>query len=447
MTVRRFVGLLSLACFIASCTNPEIKKEEVREPASFDGIALPALRHLEESEVASLVETAEKRGSRRVQELFAGARVSQIMVASFDARLAEVSKGEDVDKLLSSQLYCRLLETRSLQGAVEDKLRVIFAAALQRVPGGKDWIYQELRDFAKVDTSNEIAVMQLIRVLAEDEETFCGAKGCFTNESTKWPELRVNPLDDGAMAKYSERMVRYTKSLASDLKPGTCFNDVREPNQAGTYDWSARNWTGSTLPQGQFVFTYDDGPHPSFTRAIRETWARAGMPKPAFFWLSQNVDRLPAVVKETNSQKYVIGSHSVDHKDLGAVARAGNTKVLDYEINGAVASLSKVLERPVHYFRLPYGSGVRNALIGARFQALNLEHFFWRVDSLDWQDKNPISIRNRVAAQMKAVGRGIVLFHDIHPQSVAAAQLMVDYIKENPQYKAVSILDIPGVPK
>ncbi len=171
------------------------------------------------------------------------------------------------------------------------------------------------------------------------------------------------------------------------------------------------------------------------------------MAKPTFFWLSKNVDRLKSVVSETNSQGYVIGSHSVDHENLGALAKAGNIKALDFEINGAVTTLGNALGRPVRYFRLPYGSGVKSALIGARFQALNLEHFFWRVDSLDWQDKNPVSIRDRVVAQMKAVGRGIVLFHDIHPQSAKAAQLMVDYIRANPQYKAVSILDIPEMPK
>lgn len=436
------------AILVISCNHTERKKEEVRIPSSLTGAAAIPLKHLEETEIAPFKMVADSQDSMRVKELLSGVRIAQILASSFDARLAKISEAEDADQLMHSQLYCRLQEMRPLQEAIEDKLRVTFAYAVQNGSAGKEWFYNQLRDFAKVDTLNEIAMMQMVRVLAEDEVINCGAKDCFTTEVMKFPEFHVNPFDDEAMAAYAgTRMVQYSKVTKADLKPGSCFGESREPNQASSYDWKNRNWIGSVLPAGQFVFTYDDGPHPSFTKEIRDTWARAGMAKPAFFWLSKNVGNNMSVVNETNSQGYVIGSHSVDHKDLGALARAGNTKALDYEINGAVATLSKALNRPVRYFRLPYGSGVKSALIGARFQALNLEHFFWRVDSLDWQDKNPASIRNRVVAQMKAVGSGIVLFHDIHPQSAKAAQLMVDYIKANPKYKAVNILDIPGLPR
>jgi peptidoglycan/xylan/chitin deacetylase (PgdA/CDA1 family) len=74
-----------------------------------------------------------------------------------------------------------------------------------------------------------------------------------------------------------------------------------------------------------------------------------------------------------------------------------------------------------------------------------LDHFFWRVDSLDWQDHNPESIRDRVVTQMNAVKKGIILFHDIHPQSAAAAKLMTDYFLKNPSVKAVPVSDLPGL--
>ena len=118
---------------------------------------------------------------------------------------------------------------------------------------------------------------------------------------------------------------------------------------------------------------------------------------------------------------------------------------IDREIIQSITDLSAILGKQARYFRLPFGSGVRNDLIGSRFQAMNLDHFFWRVDSLDWQDKNPESIRDRVVTQMKAVGKGIVLFHDIHAQSAQASKLIVNYLKNSPNHKAVSIHDIPGL--
>ncbi|WP_413288813.1 polysaccharide deacetylase family protein [Bdellovibrio sp. HCB337] len=446
MNLFRFVLALSLGLFMTACNHTGSKNQESpREPAAQTE---SHATHLPDDQIKSLQDAAAKQDSSRVHELLSGVRVAQILVSSFDARLAKISKEEDADKLMNSQLYCRLQEVRPLQEAIDEKLRVIFAAALQQGAPGREWMYQQLRAFAKVDVLNEVAVMQVIRLLAENEETYCGAKDCFTTEATKWPELHVNPMDDEAMAKYvGTRMAKYKTVTKSDVKPGNCFGDRREPNQVGAYDWKSRNWVGSVLPQGNFVFTYDDGPHSTFTKEIRDAWAQAGMVKPAFFWLSKNATNLPSIVSELNSQGYVIGSHSADHKDLGALAKAGNTTALDYQINGSVATLTKNLGKQVRYFRLPYGSGVKSQLIGARFQALNLDHFFWRVDSLDWQDKNPASIRDRVVAQMKATGRGIVLFHDIHSQSAKATQLVVNYLKTSSSHKAVSILDLPGLQK
>ncbi|RYZ60704.1 MAG: hypothetical protein EOP09_20900, partial [Proteobacteria bacterium] len=120
-------------------------------------------------------------------------------------------------------------------------------------------------------------------------------------------------------------------------------------------------------------------------------------------------------------------------------------KTLDREIIKSVDTISKITGKPVYYFRLPYGSGTKNELIGSRFQAIDVDHFFWRVDSLDWQDKNPESIRDRVVAQMKATKSGIVLFHDVHSQSAAAAKLMVQFLQQNPSFRAVTIESLPGL--
>lgn len=447
--MRRFVIVFGFASalFIASCSHPDSKSTEAREPAAVE--FSPQETHLEPDEIQPLMAAADRQDSQRLHELFSGLRVSQILVSSFDARLQQISKSEEADQLMRSNLYCRLMEVRPLQERIEDKIRIFYAVAIKQGAVGKDWFFNQLRTFAKQEPLSEIAAIQVIRLLQEDEVSYCGAKDCLSTDIQQWPEFHVPPLDDEALAAYSKKhsIALYKKVTKEDLRPGDCFGEQREPNQASSYDWAKRNWTGSTLSQGQFVFTYDDGPHPTFTRQIRDTWAQAGMPKPAFFWLSKNVKGLPAIVTEVFSQGHAIGSHSVDHKDLGALAKAGNTAALDFEIKSAVATLSKTLGKPVHYFRLPYGSGTKNPLIGARFQALNLEHFFWRVDSLDWQDKNPASIRDRVVMQMKATGRGIVLFHDIHPQSAKAAQLIVNYLKAHPEYKATSILDIPGLPK
>jgi len=59
-------------------------------------------------------------------------------------------------------------------------------------------------------------------------------------------------------------------------------------------------------------------------------------------------------------------------------------------------------------------------------------HVFWNVDTLDWQDKNPQSIFNRAVKQMSGTknNAGVILFHDIHRQTVTASALLMDHLKK-----------------
>ena len=57
-------------------------------------------------------------------------------------------------------------------------------------------------------------------------------------------------------------------------------------------------------------------------------------------------------------------------------------------------------------------------------------HVFWNIDTLDWQDKNPKTILALSIKQMNASANnsGIILFHDIHSQSVTASTMLMDYL-------------------
>lgn len=453
---------------------------ENRKPAN-------TLIHLEQTDKDKISNIILKKNTNLFQQLLLKIREAQTLVSSFDVRLAKISKEAELDELFQSNLYCKLWQVQTIHEHAEDQLHYALKFAKSTDSKNVDWIYQQISFFAKSDISREIAMEQLFKGFVENEIELCGSDKCIENDLNKITSFSINPLNKKDFFSYvkknKSKIASYSEVTPTDLRPGDCFysnsidsstnaNSKRKPQATG-FDWTNRNWVGSVLPEGQFVFTYDDGPHATFTRAIRNAWADAGLPKPAFFWLRQNVSRLPDIVKELNDQGYVIGSHSERHADLGNLAKAKSpadfngvnkqtfgpevaaisasgfeawkNATLDREINKSVSDLSTILGKPVRYFRLPYGSGVRNDLIGARFQALNLDHFFWRIDSLDWQDKDPESIRDRVVAQMQITKKGIVLFHDIHPQSAASAKLMVNYLKASSTFKAVSIHDIPGL--
>jgi peptidoglycan/xylan/chitin deacetylase (PgdA/CDA1 family) len=454
-----------------------------REPAAIEGSSISA------EDRAEALEIIQNRDAKKLYPHFFKIQSGQSLVSGFDARIGKIKKEDELDVLYESQLYCDLMKLRPLYEHADDELIEIARVAMASTDSEEAirWFIEQMIKFAKdLDQRGPASVMamaNLFRGLVQDEEIICGSDGCLGKKAFLFTsDFGFNPLNRNAYRDYRKQNQKdieswsYTRN-ATNLKPGDCFEHdplKRKPQSEG-FDWVNRNWVGAVLPKGQFAFTYDDGPHSSYTRAIRDTWANAGMAKPAFFWLRKNVSNLPEIVKELNEQNYIIGSHSERHADLGNLAKANSpadlngvnkqafgpelknvantpegfaafkNQTLDREINQSVKDLSDILGKPVRYFRLPYGSGVRNSLIGQRFQDLNLEHFFWRVDSLDWQDKYPESIRDRVVAQMKTVQKGIILFHDIHPQSAEAAKLMVEFLKDNKDFKAVNIMDLPGL--
>jgi peptidoglycan/xylan/chitin deacetylase (PgdA/CDA1 family) len=461
---------------IGACTHPAVKME-VRTPAS----TLPIEAHLTPVEIASLRLTITERSSIRLGHLLNAERVAQVLVSKFDVNLNKAKAPEEVDSLLETELYCRLMKIRGEHEELEDKIMTAASFAYAEGDAGKKWFFQQIAAFATKGLGPQAAMIQTLRQLVSQEKRICGADACVANEVKKLHGFAIAPLDNKAFARFMKlnkkiMALSLADSTPEDLKPGQCFAaNKRAPSQVGvgTFDWKNRDWVGTFLPPGQFIFTYDDGPDAEYSRKIRDTWVQAEMVKPSFFWLSKNVLELPDIVKEFNAQGYTINSHSERHADLGSMLKATvpaemnavdqrifgpelekipadqfeawKDKTLDREINQAVATLSEVLGHRVFYFRLPYGSGVRNDKIGARFQALDLDNFFWRIDSLDWQDKNPESIRDRVVTQMKAVKSGIILFHDVLPQSPAVAKLMVEVLQQNKDWKAVTFDALPGL--
>ncbi len=91
---------------------------------------------------------------------------------------------------------------------------------------------------------------------------------------------------------------------------------------------------------------------------------------------------------------------------------------------------------------MPFGSGLKSEEIGKLLYKTDMEHFFWAIDSLDWNDKNPLTIKERVLNQMAISKKGIILFHDIHKQSTLATIELINHFKSNTQLKVLSINDI-----
>ena len=200
------------------------------------------------------------------------------------------------------------------------------------------------------------------------------------------------------------------------------------------------NVMGLIFPKNVWALTYDDGPNPTHTPAILKNLETLGI-KATFFWLAENVIRYQSVVDLVKEKEMVRANHSWSHAQLPKLDTAG----LQKEIVQSTEVETKAYGEKPKFFRCPYGAGNSVPRIREMIAGLDMIHVFWNVDTLDWQDKDPDSIVERAKKQMLAAGHGVILFHDIHPQSVIASRKLVEWSQIQKGDNAIRWVTIPEI--
>jgi peptidoglycan/xylan/chitin deacetylase (PgdA/CDA1 family) len=173
-------------------------------------------------------------------------------------------------------------------------------------------------------------------------------------------------------------------------------------------------FTDGELPAGQIALTFDDGPHPTRTPRVLAILAAAGV-KATFFEIGRNAAAHPDVARQVVAAGHEVGSHTFSHADLPKVTEPH----AETEIETGEAAVTLALGvAPGHlpFFRFPYGARTPEEL--AFVERRGNSTFFWNMDSEDWRTRDPHKLFLNVLAQIDRAGHGIILFHDIHEQTV-----------------------------
>ncbi|WP_327589521.1 polysaccharide deacetylase family protein [Nonomuraea sp. NBC_00507] len=155
------------------------------------------------------------------------------------------------------------------------------------------------------------------------------------------------------------------------------------------------------------ALTFDDGPGP-YTQTLLAHLAKFHA-RATFFVVGQNVAISPDVVRQTAEAGHELGNHSWSHRDLTRLTAA---QVRD-DLRRTDQAIKKASEVSPRIVRPPYGA-VNDVVREQTPHPLIL----WSVDTLDWKYRD--SARVTRAAVSGAKPGAIILFHDIHPTTVAA---------------------------
>lgn len=177
------------------------------------------------------------------------------------------------------------------------------------------------------------------------------------------------------------------------------------------------------LPEQKLIaLTFDDGPRRSTTTRLLDGLAERGV-KATFFLIGCQIADNEDVVRRMDREGHQIGIHTFDHVQLTGLNQAD----FDAQVGVTRTLLKDLVGHNDFLLRPPYGKcdeGVKNKA--------GCPIILWSIDPEDWDDKNTSRVVEQVVSEAR--DGGIILLHDIYPESVDAALQIVDRLHAQGYY-------------
>ncbi|MFZ1381407.1 MAG: polysaccharide deacetylase family protein [Scrofimicrobium sp.] len=161
--------------------------------------------------------------------------------------------------------------------------------------------------------------------------------------------------------------------------------------------------------------TYDDGPSAESTPVVLDAYSSRPYAAATFFLLGTNVLGNEQVLQRAVAEGHELANHSWNHPAF--------TTLDDASIQAEWGDTTKAIEdatgQTVKYLRPPYGDMDERTRMTYPYPTI-----LWSVDTNDWQHPGTDVVVQR--ALDGAEPDGIILMHDIHPDTVAGAGAIVD---------------------
>jgi peptidoglycan/xylan/chitin deacetylase (PgdA/CDA1 family) len=177
------------------------------------------------------------------------------------------------------------------------------------------------------------------------------------------------------------------------------------------------------------ALTFDDGPHPFWTRRLIGELKAENLPA-TFFVVGRQAEKYPELLQEINDNGFTIGNHTYDHLSLLKIPR----QYLPAELIACSSIVKDTTGTAPMYFRPPGGEYDDDDLSMA--EALGMKIVLWTDDPGDFAKPPASAILKRVLR--KATPGGIILLHDGIGQTLTALPEIVKALRSQ-GYEFVSL--------
>jgi peptidoglycan/xylan/chitin deacetylase (PgdA/CDA1 family) len=182
------------------------------------------------------------------------------------------------------------------------------------------------------------------------------------------------------------------------------------------------------LQDKEVVITFDDGPIPPYSNQILDILASQCV-KVTYFLVGEMARAYPSIVRHEYEAGHTIGTHSEHHPlHFGELPPERMRSEIDVGISDVAAALGDT-RYMAPFFRLP---GLdRSNRVEDELAARHLILFSSDTLADDWRHIGPEQIRSLALKRLQALGKGILLLHDIHAKTVAALPGILKDLKDN----------------
>ena len=217
---------------------------------------------------------------------------------------------------------------------------------------------------------------------------------------------------------YASRIIDAHQSVfQSDLSLEPCNPELGKRKQLGPTKQVILDTTGGPrmvrgdLKRCEVALTFDDGPHPMYSRELLEILEKENV-HANYFVVGRMVRRHPVIADDIAKAGHIIGNHSYSHKDFHKFP----FKETKAEIVNGFRELLKIWDFTTPFFRFPYGAHTKKTR--AFNKSRDVAEFFWNMDTRDWGIKDRKALLRNTLKEIDREKRGILLFHDVHPQTI-----------------------------
>ncbi len=194
--------------------------------------------------------------------------------------------------------------------------------------------------------------------------------------------------------------------------------------------------TGAKAAPDKYVaLTFDDGPSGDNTLALMQMLEEQEV-KATFFLCGYRMEIYPDLVRALSRAGHELGVHGYSHTCFDVLCR----EELRKELQGTAQQIRDFGGVDPVLLRPPCGAW--NEAVRESARAAGMTMILWSADSLDWQRGDVQAMAARVCS--KAKNGDIILLHDMYPDSIEAAKIMIGQLRAQ-GFAFVTVSELAGL--